>query len=42
MVKYKDEPNQREIIRKIQTHYYDDIQRHDLTIQVDFEPYSLM
>ncbi|MGP4040350.1 primosomal protein N' [Gracilibacillus sp. D59] len=42
MVKYKDEPNQREIVRKIQTHYYDDIQRHDLTIQVDFEPYSLM
>ncbi|MFD2655268.1 primosomal protein N' [Gracilibacillus thailandensis] len=42
MVKYKDEPNQREIIRKIQEHYYDDIQRHDLTIQVDFEPYSLM
>ncbi|UOQ47924.1 primosomal protein N' [Gracilibacillus caseinilyticus] len=42
MVKYKHEPNQKEIIRKIQTHYRDDIHRHDLTIQVDFEPYSLM
>ncbi|WP_058307868.1 primosomal protein N' [Gracilibacillus massiliensis] len=42
MVKYKDEPNQKAIIRKIQEHYYDDIHRNDLTIQVDFEPYSLM
>ncbi|MDX8045004.1 primosomal protein N' [Gracilibacillus sp. S3-1-1] len=42
MVKYKDEPNQREIVRKIQDHYKDEIHRNDLTIQVDFEPYSLM
>ncbi|MGN8645049.1 primosomal protein N' [Gracilibacillus sp. HCP3S3_G5_1] len=42
MVKYKDEPNQRDIIRKIQDHYNDEIHRNDLTIQVDFEPYSLM
>ncbi|WP_066194034.1 MULTISPECIES: primosomal protein N' [Gracilibacillus] len=42
MVKYKDEPNQRDIIRKIQSHYNDEILRNDLTIQVDFEPYSFM
>ncbi|GAE91686.1 helicase PriA essential for OriC/DnaA-independent DNA replication [Gracilibacillus boraciitolerans JCM 21714] len=42
MVKYKDEPNQREVMRRILKHYHDDIYRHDLTIQVDFEPYSLM
>ncbi|KAB8138689.1 primosomal protein N' [Gracilibacillus oryzae] len=42
MVKYRDEPNQRSIIRKILQYYYDEIQKNDLTIQVDFEPYQLM
>ncbi|MFC4404629.1 primosomal protein N' [Gracilibacillus xinjiangensis] len=42
MIKYRDEPNQRTVIRKILQHYYEDIQKNDLTIQVDFEPYQLM
>ncbi|GAB2561431.1 primosomal protein N' [Gracilibacillus alcaliphilus] len=42
MVKYKDEPNQRDIIRKIQQHYNEEVHRDNLTIQVDFEPYSFM
>lgn len=42
MIKYKNEPNQREIIRKILQYYHDDIQKNNLMIQVDFEPYQLM
>ncbi|SER05106.1 replication restart DNA helicase PriA [Gracilibacillus ureilyticus] len=42
MIKYRDEPDQRKVIRKILRHYYDEIQKNDLTIQVDFEPYQLM
>ncbi|WP_163536748.1 primosomal protein N' [Gracilibacillus sp. YIM 98692] len=42
MVKYKNEPRQREIIQKILKYYYQDIHQNDLTIQVDFEPYQLM
>ncbi|ENH98288.1 primosome assembly protein PriA [Gracilibacillus halophilus YIM-C55.5] len=42
MIKYRHEPNQRMIIRKILQHYHEEIQQHDLRIQVDFEPYQLM
>ncbi|PWU68917.1 primosomal protein N' [Gracilibacillus dipsosauri] len=42
MIKYKNEPMQHEIIRKILDYYYEDIQKNDLTITVDFEPYQLM
>ncbi|RCW70765.1 primosomal protein N' [Saliterribacillus persicus] len=42
MVKYRDEPNLKEIIRKILTHYHDEMKKNDLSIQVDFEPNHLM
>ncbi|MCT2538019.1 primosomal protein N' [Aquibacillus koreensis] len=42
MVKYKNEPNQRKIIKKILTYFESDIQKNDLLIQVDLQPYQLM
>ncbi|MDL4840011.1 primosomal protein N' [Aquibacillus rhizosphaerae] len=42
MVKYKNEPNQRKIIKKILSFYDAEIQKKDLLIQVDLQPYQLM
>ncbi|WP_186577520.1 primosomal protein N' [Aquibacillus kalidii] len=42
MIKYKNEPNQRDVIRKILSFYEKEIQKKELLIQVDLEPYQLM
>ncbi|WP_138414935.1 primosomal protein N' [Aquibacillus sediminis] len=42
MIKYKNEPNQRKIIQKILAHYQTDIQKNELLISVDLQPYQLM
>lgn len=42
MIKYKNEPNQLAIIRKILEYYHDEMIKNDLMIQVDLEPYQLM
>ncbi|MDC3412894.1 primosomal protein N' [Terrihalobacillus insolitus] len=42
MVKYKNEPNQRKIIKRIVTFFEDDIRQNDLQISVDLQPYQLM
>jgi primosomal protein N' (replication factor Y) (superfamily II helicase) len=42
MIKYKNEPNLRDVIRRI-LHYYEDARKkEDLQIHVDLQPYSLM
>ncbi len=42
MVKYKNEPNLRDVIRRILHHYEDARKKEDLQIHVDLQPYSLM
>ncbi|ASK63548.1 primosomal protein N' [Virgibacillus phasianinus] len=42
MVKYKNEPNLRNIIRNIVNQFDDDIQKDDLLIAVDMQPYQMM
>ncbi|MDC3416444.1 primosomal protein N' [Aquibacillus salsiterrae] len=42
MVKYKNEPKQREILNKILVVFESDIQKNDLLIQIDLQPYQLM
>ena len=42
MIKYKNEPNQLAVIRKILNYYHDEMIKNDLMIQVDLEPYQLM
>ncbi|MBM7571772.1 primosomal protein N' [Aquibacillus albus] len=42
MVKYKNEPKQKEILKKILDYYQDEMQRNDLFIQIDLQPYQLM
>ncbi|MBM7552813.1 primosomal protein N' [Thalassobacillus pellis] len=42
MIKYKQEPEQRKLLKRI-LHYYDDeIRQDDLQISIDFQPYQLM
>lgn len=42
MVKYKNEPNQREILRKILAYFEDEMRKDELLIQIDLQPYQLM
>lgn len=42
MIKYKNEPNLKKVIQKLLFFYTDDIQKSDLQIIVDFNPYQLM
>ncbi|MFG6118189.1 primosomal protein N' [Thalassobacillus sp. B23F22_16] len=42
MIKYKQEPEQRKLLKKV-LHYYDeDIRKNELQISIDFQPYQLM
>lgn len=42
MVKYKQEPQLRNLIRKIVQQFDDDVRKDDLLITVDMQPYQLM
>lgn len=42
MVKYKNEPNLRRIIRNILDEFDDDVRKNDLLIAVDMQPYQMM
>ncbi len=42
MIKYKDEPHLRTNIKKIMRQFSDDIQKDDLQIKVDLQPYQFM
>ncbi|MRH42208.1 primosomal protein N' [Aquibacillus halophilus] len=42
MIKYKNEPNQRKVIKKVLSFYQKEIQKNDLLISVDLQPYQLM
>ncbi|WP_077326092.1 primosomal protein N' [Virgibacillus siamensis] len=42
MIKYKNEPNLRKIIKKIIRQYDEDVRKNDLQIHVDMQPYQLM
>ncbi|WP_226034993.1 primosomal protein N' [Aquibacillus saliphilus] len=42
MIKYKNEPNQRKVIKKILSFYQKELQKNDLLINVDLQPYQLM
>ncbi|WP_090856800.1 primosomal protein N' [Paraliobacillus sp. PM-2] len=42
MIKYKNEPNQRKILRKILAYFENDMRKEELFIQIDLQPYQLM
>ncbi|MFB1049623.1 primosomal protein N' [Paraliobacillus sp. JSM ZJ581] len=42
MIKYKNEPNQRNILKKILAYFEGDMRKDDLFIQIDLQPYQLM
>lgn len=42
MVKYKNEPNQRKVLKKILAYFENDMKKEDLFIQIDLQPYQLM
>lgn len=42
MVKYKNEPNLRKLIKKIIRQFDDEVRKNDLQITVDMQPYQLM
>lgn len=42
MVKYKNEPNLRNILRNILDQFDDDIRKNDLLISIDMQPYQMM
>ncbi|MFD1360285.1 primosomal protein N' [Lentibacillus salinarum] len=42
MIKYKHEPELRTLINKINRQFADEINKHDLQISVDMQPYQLM
>jgi len=42
MIKYRNEPQLRTLIKKIMDQFADDIRKQDLLITVDMQPYQLM
>ncbi|WP_440895239.1 primosomal protein N' [Amphibacillus sp. Q70] len=42
MIKYKNEPNQREVLARILLYYEEMMRKNDLLIQIDLQPYQLM
>lgn len=42
MIKYKHEPNQRDVLARILQYYEDMMRKEDLMIQIDLQPYQLM
>lgn len=42
MIKYKYEPNQRNVLARILQYYEDMMRKEDLMIQIDLQPYQLM
>lgn len=42
MVKYKNEPKQRALLKRITDYFEDQIKKDDLLIQIDLQPYQLM
>lgn len=42
MIKYKHEPELKQIIQRMMQQFTDDIEKNDLQIHVDFQPYQLM
>ena len=42
MIKYKSEPEQRHVLQRILAYYESEIQKNDLLIQIDLQPYQLM
>lgn len=42
MIKYKNEPEQRRVLQRVLAYYEKDIQKNELLIQIDLQPYQLM